>query len=635
VKKTAAALLSLLFLTGISTATVTSVDSITYNSNNEFFDGDVFAIQVASDQSTDKIDVFLGSSKLEESTEGEVTQDLEIDFTDQSTELRFPTTGSSDLREIHTFDPYTNAGYPSEEAAIDAGEQQCAELVEYQELGTVITKYDVSTFSWGFYCFQVDQYLGTPAYIDDPEEIFSTNVQLQASGKEPLTKTLSNGDTGSGRVTDLGRHAKIVWNGNLDTGASEPNVGRVYALQDNDYTGSWRIISQEAYNDYEREIENNAKDAIEAWAAGEQTKWQAVDYYNDVAWDAAEVDTSSDLAYTTVADSSSGVFSYDTEDLLSYPMFTVYVDAGENGYIEVSKPTGEPSIVSSDGGEVNEIGGGTVDVTVRNSGDGEGSFSARLTECSDGFTFSDAQRTKQGIQPGETVSYSFHVSFQSTSGSTQEISGTCSIEVEDTGSGASDSTTVSLTGVQVSQCSPVGKEKYDINEQGIYEIYVCPEDQQGWEYDRSCDAGEKVEYYTENGVRKAECVEDPNPPCDSGDCPPPTTWWEKLIDFLTPDTGDGILGQIHLAFSLIAGALAGMIGYRGSRWVDGEYQVRGSFKPLKKRSISRVDKGRLPVGVVGGILAFIAATWAVLQIPLLVQLLVIAGTGAVKWKTPL
>lgn len=646
-RKEVAVILSILFLAGMTTATVTSVDSITYSSNNEFFQGEVFAIQVASDQSTDKIDIFLGSSELDEKTDGEVTQDLTIDFKDQSTELRYPTATSDDLREIRTFTPYHETGYATSEKATDAMESTCAELVEYKGLGTGVIDYDLGSLSWEFYCFTESTYLGQPAYIDNPEEIFSTTVELQASGKEKLSKTLSNGDAGSGVTTDLGDHAKISWNGNLDTGASEPNVGRVYALHANRYSGSWRIISQEGYNDYENEIENNAKDEILSWAEGEQTKWQAVDYVNDVAWDAAEVDTSSDLAYTTVGDSSlnSGAFTYDTEDLLAYPMFTVYVEAGENGYIEVSKPTGEPTIISSSGGEVAEIGGGTVDVTVRNTGEGEGSFSARITSCSNGFTFTDTQRTKQGIRPGESVSYSLHVSFDSTSGDSREISGSCTVEVEDTGSGSSASTSISLTGIQESQCSPAGKEKYDRNEQGVYEIYICQDNLQGWEYDRSCSKGENVDYYNDNGVRKARCVDDPDPDqevCgndidDDGDgkVDENCSWWDQLIDFLTPDTGDGILGQLHLAFSLIAGILTGIVGYKGSRWIDGEQKIQGSFKPFNGRSVSRVKKGSVAAGVLGGIIGFVAGTFLALQIPLLVQILVIAGVGYVMWKTPL
>jgi len=633
-RRTAILLLSLVLFTGVSSATVTSVDSITYNSNNEFFNGEVFVIDVASDQSTDKIDIFLGSDVLSESTDGEVQQDLEIDFTDQSTELRYSTRPASELPSIYTYRPHHQDGFESEGDAINAIESQCAELVEQDGSGTGFYRYTYDSFSWEIYCFQKDTYLGTPAYLDNPDEIFSTTAELRASGKTLQSATLSNGDTGSGVITDLGERAKIRWNGNLDTGASEPNVGVVYALHADRYTGSWRIINQDAYGDYKRAIEDQAKEDITEWGQGSQSKWEAVDFYNEEAWDAAKVDTGSDLAYTTVTDTSwgSGQFSYDTEDLLAYPKFTVYVDAGKNGYIEVNKPTGEPSISSASGGDVNEVGGGSVDIIAQNVGDGEGSFSARLTTCSNGFSIRDDQDTEGGVLPGETVSWSFDVGFQSTSSERREVTGSCTVEVQDTGSGVSDSARVSLTGVQESECEPAGKEKYEENSEGIYDIYRCKDNQQGWEFGRSCNEGEKAEYYTEDGVRKAECVEDPEPPCE--DCPPPVSWWEKLVDFLTPDNLNGVLGQIHLGLSLIAGVLLSIVGYKGGRWIDDERDVNGSFQPFKRRSIDRVERGRFLVGIIGAVAGLVLGTLLALQVPLGVQVIVVLGAGFLLWKNP-
>jgi len=366
-------LFSFVLFAGLSSSTVTSADSITYNSNNDFFNDEVFNIQVVADQSTDKIDIFLPSSELDSQTEGEVTQDLQIDFTDQSSELRYSTTKSSDLRVVRTFQPHHETGFETEGAAKNEAESTCVELVDTDgKHSTYGIDYDLASFSWEYYCFTEDKYLGTPAFIDNPEEVLSTTVRLEASGKQPLSKTLSNGDAGTGVVTDLGRHAKIRWNGNLDTGASEPNIGRVYGLHANRYSGSWRVISQVRYDDYVNVVEQEGLSQITSWMEGDISKWDAVSTLNDPAWDAAKVDGSSDLAYAGVADSSKddGAFLYDTADLLSYGMFTVFVNAGEDAYIEVTKPTGEPSIVSTSSVDVNEIGGGTVDVRVRNTGEG-------------------------------------------------------------------------------------------------------------------------------------------------------------------------------------------------------------------------------------------------------------------------
>ena len=486
-------LVSVLLFVGYGSATITSVDSITYNSNNEFFNGEVYAISVASDQSTDKIDIFLGEDELSQQVDGEVNQDLEIDFTDQSTELRYSTSSSEDLRPIYTFTPYHESGFSTSDEAIEAIKASCYDLNDDgQGSGNWNAYYDGLNKEYEIRCFQEDTYLGTPAYIDNPDEIFTTEVELQASGKTVQSATLSNGDAGSGVVTDLGQHAKIRWNGNLDTGASTPDNSRVIGLSANRYDGSWRIVSEQGYRDYKTYLENQAHDTLQDWADGSNTGWQAAEWLNNKAWSAAEVDESSELAYTTVSDSSftGGQFTYDTDDLLSYPMFTVYVDAGEDGYIEVTKPTGTPEITSTSSDDIEELGTGQVSATVENVGNGEGSFSARITECSNGFTSSDDQRTKI-VPRGGSVSYGFDVSFQSTNRDAQEVDGSCTVEVQDTGSGVSDSTSVDVTGIQASECT-AGEQSITVNEDGLYEIYECQSNEQGKELVKTCGEDEKA-----------------------------------------------------------------------------------------------------------------------------------------------
>jgi len=631
-RQAAILLLSLVLFTGVSSATVTSVDSITYNSNNGFFDGTVFAISVASDQSTDKIDIHLGQDELSEATDGQVQQDLQIDFTDQSTSLQYSTTPSSELVNIYTFTPYNEQGFSSAEDAIAAIKSNCFDLNGNGE-GSGVYNYETFSTSYEIYCYTQNKYLGTPAFLDNPDEIFSTKAELKASGKVQQSATLSNGDTGSGVITDLGSHAKIRWNGNLETGASKPDNSRVYALHGNRYSGSWRIIGETAYDDYSIYLEGGqAFQALQDWADGYNTGWQIVERLNNRAWDAAEVDTTSDLAYTTATDSSfsSGQFSYDTEDLLVYPMFTVYVDAGENGYIEVSKPTGEPDIVSTSSTTIPENGTGTISATVENVGEAQGSFSGRLIGCSTGFVFSDTQTTKT-VYPGQSISFDFDVSFQSTSRQQGEITGSCEIEVQDTGSAVSDSTSISVTGEQVSECT-AGHEKRFLNSDGLWEIKVCKDNEQGWKERKTCAEGKKA---VAQGDNTFACEKD-NP---GGD--------EEVCGNGVDDDGDGqvdencgdpfppwissLLEQLHLGFSILAGLLLGVAGYKGGRWVDGENQVQGSFEPFKQRSLDRVKRGRFLVGVIGAVTGLAIGSILALQVPLGIQVIVILGSGVLLY----
>lgn len=627
-KKQFLILVSVLLFVGYGSATITSVDSITYNSNNEFFNGEVYAISVASDQSTDKIDIFLGADELSQQVEGDVNQDLEIDFTDQSTELRYSTTASEELRPIYTFTPYHESGFSSSEDAVEAIKASCYDLNgDGEGSGHWNAYYDGFSKEYEIRCFQEDTYLGTPAHIDNPDEIFTTEARLQASGKTVQRATLSNGDNGSGVVTDLGQHAKIRWNGGLDTGASTPDNTRVLGLSANRYDSSWRIVSEQSYDDYKTYLENQAHDTLQDWADGDNSGWQAVEWLNNRAWSAAEVDESSNLAYTTVSDSSfgGGEFTYDTEDILSYQMLTVYVNAGEDGYIEVTKPTGTPEITSTSSDDIEELGTGQISATVENVGNGEGSFSARVTECSNGFTSSDDQRTKI-VPRGGSVSYSFDVSFQSTSRDAQEIDGSCTVEVQDTGSGASDSSSVDVTGIQASECS-AGEQSITVNSDGLYEIYECQSNEQGKKLVETCGEDEKAVGQGFGGDTFA-CEEDNETGGGNGGGS------EGSGGGAMPTWISNLLGQLHLAFSLLGGLLISAVGYKGGRWVDGEYQVKGSFQPFKNRSLDRVKRGRFLVGAITGLVAFGLGTLIVLQVPLLVQLVVILGTGFLLWKLP-
>jgi hypothetical protein len=77
-----------------------------------------------------------------------------------------------------------------------------------------------------------------------------------------------------------------------------------------------------------------------------------------------------------------------------------------------------------------------------------------------------------------------------------------------------------------------------------------------------------------------------------------------------------------------------VVGYRGSRWVDGEYQVNGSFEPFKSRSLDRVDRGRFIIGSVGAVLGLVLGTLLALQVPLGIQVVVVLGAGVLIWKKP-
>jgi len=489
------------------------------------------------------------------------------------------------------------------------------------EANAHLKSYSAGYFNTNYevYCFQRNNYLGTPAYIDNPDEIFTADAELTADGEVFQTATLSNGDAGQGVVTDLGSHAKIRWGGNLDTGAAEPDNSRVLGLYSNSYQNGWKVVSRSDYDSYTSYMENSAHDIIKNWAEGDYSTYdnpgeKAAEFVNSQVEDSAEsVDSStSELANAEVDDSSfnTGSFTFDPEDLLSYPTFTVYVDAGENGYIEVTKPTGAPEIISKNGARVEEGSEGTVTATVQNVGDGEGQFSGRLSSCGNGFSIVDDQDTKN-VASGDTTTYSFDVAFSSVSTESKEVQGSCTLEVS--GVEESDSTSVGVTGVQLSECTP-GHQRREQNSDDRWEIYTCQDNGLDWELSTTCGEDEKAVAQGNNQFACEE-PEDPGNPGEPGDpgTPEPPTWIEQALE------------QVHLGLSVLAGLLASVAGYRGAKWVDGEYQVKGSFKPFKQRGLSRVDRGRFVIGVLGAVVALATGTLVATLIPLLVQLIVIAG----------
>lgn len=188
-------LISLLLFAGFSSATVTSVDSVTYNSNNEFFDGDVYAISVTADRATDKIDISLDESELSEAADGEVNQDLSIEFTHQNNELQYSTSTSGELRRVVTLVPYTKQDIDTKEDAISSIKSDCYDLnLDGNGSGRYEAYYDYGDVSYNYriYCFQSNEYLGVPAYIDNPDEIFTADVELTADGKSVQTPVFNH-----------------------------------------------------------------------------------------------------------------------------------------------------------------------------------------------------------------------------------------------------------------------------------------------------------------------------------------------------------------------------------------------------------------------------------------------------------
>ncbi len=469
--------------TAFAAADTTSVDTVSYKSNSEFFDGEVLQAGYVSNFATDKINVHLGASEIESKTGATAEEDLTLSVSHQNTYARYPLQETG-LKKIY--------GWEGMKKTFDTKDQlwnwvtsNCADFTEGGvAIGDRTSKVEAAAKSWYDYwtgsynyqafCLRKNGYYGDVADIGSPDEIFRTEWRLQAGDKNPQTAIITNGDGGSGVVSNLGRYAKVKWQGNLDTGQNPPLVDDELAIHGNNYEGGWRVISEQRYDNYWNYIKNDGNRLLDKWKSGDYSESYIEGLLNGKAENAQKRYSESPLANAEVLDSSfqSGALKADMDSRLAYPEFNVYVDAGENGYITVSKPVGKPKIVSSSGASFGELSSGRISVDVKNVGGAEGSFSARAGSCSQYFQADALQNTKR-VAPGETASYSFRVTFTSTSMQQASYTGRCSITVEDTGSGREVSTSVSVEATQQSECTQ-GKEIVK-QKNGNDVIYSCPD----------------------------------------------------------------------------------------------------------------------------------------------------------------
>lgn len=553
-RKLGGVILTLVLLAAVGAGAVTSIDKISFDSNSEFFDGDVFVIDYTSSFDTDKIDVFLSSSQLSDTADGETDQSLQLDVTAQDVAAEYSIQDSArrnvvDLtlvKERH--DTHDDAEAWALNTCYDIDEDGAKEYY-WKEVLAWDGKDVVG------YCATISGIRATIGDIRNPREIFQSTWTLEADGETPQQCVLSNGDAGNGVMTNCGDHVKIRWQGNLDTGQTPPGVDDELAAHSNAYTNGWRVVSEVRYDQWDGDIRGLSSD-YQDWAQGTIAKDTLQSDIDNAADRAVSPFSQSELHDAIVADSSvnTGKLKLVLDDVLAYPRFTIYVDGAD--FIRVTKTVGEPRIIKPvPAADVQEIGGGTVSFQVENVGTREGSFSSRITQCSSGFSFDDAQVTKTVAQ-GATASYKFGVSFTST-GTDAEVSGTCTIEAKDTGSGETDTATVSLTGVQSNECTP--GERISGIKNGNPAIYECV-DGFTTKLMEVCDDDEEVG--TEGGT--LTCVEKGGTVTKPGiissllgalGIPSTGPFLDALIPIIGKSVGSFVLAGILVGALLVAGTL--------------------------------------------------------------------------------
>jgi hypothetical protein len=605
--------ISMILFISAAAASTNSVDTITYESNSEFFDGQVLQIGYTSNFATDDINVYLDQGEIESEANVKADDPISFSVSHQETYAKYPTQ-DTDLNKIYGWDAVSNT-VSSKNELWDWVTTNCADVDDAGETsvdGYGTTDADARANKWwdwtsasykyDIYCWKRNGNYGSVADIGSPDEIFRTEWELQSGGKNPQTTVITNGDGGSGRTSNLGRYAKITWEGSLSTGENPPLVDDELALQSNTYENGWRVISERQYDNYRDYVQNNAYDLLGEWGAGRTTESSIESDMNAKAEQAASKFDQSSLSDSEVLGSSiqDGAFKVDMDRSLAYPEFNVYVDAGENGYATISKPVGKPEIVDTEGAGFGELGQGTISVEAENVGSAEGSFSGRIGSCGDFFSGNSLQNT-QTVAPGESATFDFKVSFTSTSLTQSEFSDQCEVIIQDTGSGEEVSTEVSVTATQENECTEGDetKRQQDVNGEQVDVIYSCTNGL-NLEQDEACSTDEEARYI--NDDVQWECRDKSSSPGTgggSGLTVPGLGWGVE-----NPASGfgsilDGSAGALTYAQILLSfiGFLAGfaLLGVKLGAMIDG---LATEFIPVGDSIV------RLVLGLIGGLLSF-------------------------------
>jgi hypothetical protein len=496
---------------------------VQYDSNSEFFDGETIVVGFVSSFTTDKIDVTLSEDELSSQTGQNVQQGIQLDVTSQNSYLQYGTQDTG-KRPLYTFNAVShviqdNSG-DSTQRAKQWGRENCFQLDSDSEfdgyIGYIMTWEGIKA---KVYCVQENGYYGKVADLQNPSTIYNTEWVLKADGKVQQRETISNSMSSS--TVQPGDHAVVTNIGGLTTGVREPSTSNVYALHSNDLNQNWRLIKDDTYDNWDSYVRNQLEDEIIRWGKGNLVGGETglEDAVNSRASDAFQPAYKTDIYNgATITDTSwgSGTFEYDTAEELVFPRFNVYIDAGENGYVTIEKPVGEPRIIDSSGTEFGELGSGTASMTVRNTAEYEGSFTPHVQSCTSPFSAEEIT-TGRTVGAGDTVTFKYGIS--AASGMDQDsIDGSCTLAVENS-VGDSVTTSVGVTVNSESECTQ-GNEvlRYPGEEETIMKCIdgFSLEKQSG---DAVCGEGEEARLVsTENGLNDYECRDADNPDPDDEIC---------------------------------------------------------------------------------------------------------------------
>ena len=458
----------LLFITP-AMAGVNSVENITFSSNNSFFSGPVFVLEFTANDQTDGINAIVENDKLESaSSSGEINQNIRIRamHTETRAEYSFRKANLRPISRVDSINFFVNT-YATQNRQQIVRHLNNSSLVEEKCLdingdGDITESSDFAfnpnvfrdwNFETEIYCYSGSKIASTGEIASNPSAIFLTNFSI-SNGERTVTKTISNGRGGSGSSTRIQDDAHIQWKGSIGTGRNAANPTDEMIAHSN--SEGWRIINRGQYNNYLEEL-RKSHSLLEKWKEGYSSATRIENTINSAANQAysPHSDTEFRDAKFNGSNFENGEMSLEIDNL-RYPEFNIFLNACKtkncNALIQIEKTAGKPAITNFSGTRLTELSNGRIHASIKNIGSSEGSFSSRVTNCSDGFAYSGTLQTFN-LEAGKSKDIALPVSFSSQNND-RKISGHCTIQFKEQTTGFSVTREVSLTGIQQKECTP-------------------------------------------------------------------------------------------------------------------------------------------------------------------------------------
>lgn len=582
--KKALPILIALAMVSMAAGSVASVSEIEYDDGSE-----EFRLFFISSETAESIDTTVTFQELSEQVDdASVENDVNIFVDQQRFEARYDTV--ADAEDPVPRIELVNEGFGNDrDAAEEWAHNNCISPRGGDEPAAVIeTNYG---FSWSIVDYEVycaiedenDRH-NIARLQSPPDEIFETTWAVGVDGNIIESGTVSNAEIGAGRAVNLGEDVRVVWEGNLDTGVSAPNPDNELAAYNP--SRGWIVINQRDYDQYQNMLRNDLQRDLGIWADGNADR-DAIQSEYDEAFHSSTSEYRTSPLYDTRTEGGfhDGMFIKELDQNPAFPAFRLDIDADQ---LNIVQGEGEPEIINVEEPEqLAQDESQSIEVSVRNEGDMTGGFEARISSCTDNFSFASTSDSKE-VEPGEIHTFSIPVSFSGNFGDDWEedekISGNCDISVEDINSGNTVTASANVEGVLEGTPSdgawgtlPVSQMEGELEEAGydlsLYEgdqdvIYQWSEGGTQREIHTVCEADEFAELQSDGSY---ECVEAESPEgTEADECVRSVAGFDLYEDpvcnFLNTHS-DGIISDFSTAdavqwfLTIIVSVIAFGIGY--------------------------------------------------------------------------